>query len=301
MADANSSAAPAPTHAASPTPLHPEANPGYGKRSAPDQLPRTSADFADLPAREAYIAGYIDRLPDGSDISVKTLANHLPYGQAAMRTALNNLHRAGHLRRGREHVQGSGSARWVTRTWFSRTARGDTWWTAYVRGDVPETGRDAPPEEPPPRPTRSRALLLLTALGRTAPSLALSAAECDRLAPDVERWFERGATEDTLLHALTAGLPTPVHSPAALLRRRLTDKLPPPPPPPANRPVLRLIECAKCGTPGRPEALPGGFCTPCSGARPAYPPAGPLTPEAVRARAAQARATMLPRSERARV
>ncbi|MCX5532133.1 Uma2 family endonuclease [Streptomyces sp. NBC_00006] len=199
---------------------------------------------------------------------MKTLANHLPYGQAAMRTALNNLHRAGHLRRGREHVQGSGSARWVTRTWFSRTARGDTWWTAYVRGDVPETGRDAPPEEPPPRPTRSRALLLLTALGRTAPSLALSAAECDRLAPDVERWFERGATEDTLLHALTAGLPTPVHSPAALLRRRLTDKLPPPPPPPANRPVLRLIECAKCGTPGRPEALPGGFCTPCSGARP---------------------------------
>ncbi|MFZ3569008.1 hypothetical protein ACOKM5_18800 [Streptomyces sp. BH097] len=70
------SAAPAPTHAASSTPeAHPAANPGYGKRSAPDQLRRTGTDFAHLPHREAYIAGYIDRLPDGSDIPVHLLVD----------------------------------------------------------------------------------------------------------------------------------------------------------------------------------------------------------------------------------
>ncbi|MGG8410031.1 hypothetical protein ACM614_27430, partial [Streptomyces sp. 12297] len=44
------------------------------------------------------VAGYIDRLPDGSDISVKTLAAVLPlWGQCALRTALNRLATAGHL------------------------------------------------------------------------------------------------------------------------------------------------------------------------------------------------------------
>jgi hypothetical protein len=77
------------------------ANPGYGKRSVPGQRPRTNHDFAHLPAREAAIASYLDRLPDGADISVKTLAKVLPYGQCALGTALNRLQKAGHLRRGR--------------------------------------------------------------------------------------------------------------------------------------------------------------------------------------------------------
>lgn len=53
------------------------ANPGYGKRDAPDQRPRTNHDFAHLPPREAAVAAYIDRLPGGADISVKTLAKHV--------------------------------------------------------------------------------------------------------------------------------------------------------------------------------------------------------------------------------
>ncbi|WP_406336397.1 hypothetical protein [Streptomyces sp. NBC_00203] len=267
------------------------ANPGYGKLNAPDQLPRTQHDFAHLPPREAAIAAYIDRLPGGADISVKTLAKHLPYGQCALRTALNNLHRAGHLRRGREHLADSGSPRWITRTWFSRTARDDDWWAAFTRGDVPQE----PSERR--RPTRSRAYILLAALGRTTPALSLSHADCAELAPLVADWFARGATDEAVLHALTAGLPVPVHSPAALVRRRLTSKRPPEP---APRPPLRVLECAKCGIPGRPEALPGGICGACRGEA-ASRPTAPLTSAAVHAHAAATRAAMLDRSERPRV
>ncbi|GAA2612202.1 hypothetical protein GCM10010304_75700 [Streptomyces roseoviolaceus] len=259
---------------------HPMANPGYGKRSAPDQLTRTNHDFAHLPPREAAISVYLDRLPDGADISVKTLAKQLPYGQCALGTALNLIQQAGHLRRGRECVTADdGSSRWITRSWFSRTARDDDWWAAFTRGDVPKQQR----------PTRSRAHILLAALGRTAPVLSLSQADCATLAPLVTEWFDRGASEDDVLRALTVGLPTPVHHPAALVRNRLTSKLPPPP---TSRPPLRVLECANCGAPGRPESLPGGRCSACRGERsPAQPPA-PLSAPTVQDRAAQIRAEM---------
>ncbi len=260
---------------------HPMANPGYGKRSTPDQLRAASDDFAHLPPREAAIAAYLDRLPDGADISVKTLAKHLPYGQCALSTALNRLQQAGHLRRGRECVTADdGSSRWITRSWWSRTARDDDWWAAFTRGDVPRQ---------PQRPTRSRAHILLAALGRTAPALSLSQADCAALAPLVTQWFERGASEGDVLHALTAGLPTPVHHPAALVRTRLTGKLPPPS---APRPPLRVLECANCGAPGRPESLPGGRCSACRGeSAPAQPPA-PLPAPSVHDHAARIRAAM---------
>ncbi|MDQ0831756.1 hypothetical protein QF032_003600 [Streptomyces achromogenes] len=77
----------------------------------------------------AAIAAYVDRLPDGTGISVRTLAKQLPYGQCALRTALNRIQQAGHLRRGRERLEtASGEFRWITRTWFTRTARDDGWW-----------------------------------------------------------------------------------------------------------------------------------------------------------------------------
>ena len=288
MAAAKLSAASLPAHASP----HPMANPGYGKRSAPDQQPRTNHDFAHLPPREAAIAAYVDRLPDGADISVKTLAKQLPYGQCALRTALNNLQRAGHLRRGREHLtSASGVAHWITRSWFSRTARDDAWWAAFTRGDVPKE----PPPDGPPRRTRSRAHILLAALGREAPALSLSAADCAALAPLVAEWYARGATDADVLRALTTGLPTPVHHPAALVRNRLTTKLPPEPAP--TRPPLRILECAKCGVPGRPEALPGGICGACRGERAPTPLASPQA-LIVQARAAAIRAEMSQRRQR---
>ncbi|WP_406444222.1 hypothetical protein [Streptomyces sp. NBC_01613] len=287
MADAKLSPAFLPAHALP----HPMANPGYGKRTAPDQLPRTAHDFAHLPPREAAIAAYIDRLADGADISVKTLAKTLPYGQCALRTALNNLQRTGHLRRGREHLADSKSPRWITRTWFTRTARDDDWWATFTRGDVPEE----PPERA--RPTRTRAHILLAALGRTAPALSLSQADCVTLAPLLTEWFARGATDDGVVRALTDGLPTPVHHPASLVRARLTSKLPPEPVR-ETRPPLRVLECAKCGGPGRPESLPGGICGACRGEHAPAHPNAPLPASEVQARAAGIRASMIQRRER---
>lgn len=279
MADAKLSPAFLPAHASP----HPMANPGYGKRSVPDQRPRAAHDFAHLPPREAAIAAYLDRLPDGTDISVKTLAKQLPYGQCALGTALNRLQRAGHLRRGREKLAAdSGSAHWITRSWWSGTARDDDWWAAFTRGDVPE--------DTPLPPTRSRAHILLAALGRETPSLSLSAAECAALAPLVGEWFARGASEEVVRHALTSGLPTPVHHPAALLRRRLTDKMPPELPLPQA--PHRILECAECRVPGPPEALPGGVCNSC---RDGYAPARPaalLPALEIHARANEIRAAM---------
>ncbi|MER6025187.1 hypothetical protein [Streptomyces sp. NPDC001851] len=272
------------------------ANPGYGKRSAPGQRPRTHHAFTHLAPREAAIADYLDRLPEGADISVKTLAKQLPYGQCALRTALNRIQAAGHLRRGRERLETEdGGSRWITRSWWSRTARDDAWWAAFTRGDVPE---DAPPPERP-GPTRSRAHILLAALGRTAPVLSLSAADCAALAPLLTEWFARGATDEAVLRALTDGLPSPVHHPAALVRRRLVDKLPPEPVRERPRPPRRVLECAECGVPGRPDALPGGVCGGCRGERAPAHPRTPLPAPAVHARAGEIRAAMsLRRRER---
>ncbi len=128
---------------------YPMAKPGYGKRNAPDQPPPTREDFALLPARERYVAGFIDRLPQGAAMSVKQLAKHLPlYGQQAIGTSLNSLSVAGHLRRVRSRLTtgtdtgagtGAGAAkgkggevRWTFRTFWSRTARDNEWWNAYL-------------------------------------------------------------------------------------------------------------------------------------------------------------------------
>ncbi|MEV7090833.1 hypothetical protein AB0O07_34085 [Streptomyces sp. NPDC093085] len=334
MAASQFSVAPPRVHTAP----HPMANPGYGKRSAAGQPAPSTDDFALLPGREAAIAGFIDRLPDGADISVKALAKVMEYGQCALRTALNFLERAGHLLRRREFLTGDGGGRWVTRTWFSRTARkGDAWDTGAdtetpgspdsvgspdadpgaAPAARPTTGTTpapastpagsgpapAPASAPAPapvaapwtqaaRPTRSRGYLLLAALGRHCPTLSLPAADCAALEPLATEWFARGAGEQNILHALTHGLPTPVHHPAGLVRSRLTTKLPPDPadmPTTPNPAAGALVECAACQAPGRPEALVDGECRDCRGTYTPVQAPAPLPPHRVRALAAEAR------------
>ncbi|MEU7134587.1 hypothetical protein [Streptomyces sp. NPDC046261] len=274
MADANPSAAARAPHA------YPMAKRGYGKKSAPDQSPRTATDFAHLPPREAQVAAFVDRLPEGAAMDAKTLAAQLPaYGQAACRTALRRLSETGHLRRVKEHLKGDdGAYHWVTRSYFSRTARDDAWWTSVLTGETPL------PEAPAPR---SRAYEALAAAGRTDPRMTLSHADCVALEPLAAAWLERGASEAHVVRDLTAGLPSQVHHPAALARRRLVDKLPPERQPEAPRPrTLLLLECTVCATPGRPEALPGGLCRDCRGEPRAAAAPGALSPEEVHAKAA---------------
>ncbi|MCM2426667.1 hypothetical protein [Streptomyces sp. RKAG337] len=270
------------------------ATPGYGKRSAPGQRPHSGSDFTRLPYREASIAAYIDRMPDGAAVDVKTLARDLPaYGQQAVRTALNALSAAGHLRRIRETV-GEGRSQWVSRTYFSRTARSDDWWAAFVAGDVPDDeASPAPPVRPTvtttvpvqaaaPRPARSEAYEALAALGRTDPRMMLSAADCAALEPFAAEWLARGVRGPQFVYALTAGLPPHVHCAGALARRRLSDKMPPEVVAVAVV-VPRILECTRCGVPGRPEALSGGLCRCCRGDAPPPGSDGPSAAE-IRAR-----------------
>ncbi|MET8133339.1 hypothetical protein [Streptomyces sp. NPDC005251] len=286
-----------------PASAHPMANPGYGKRSTPDRSPSRSDRFDHLSPRERYVAAFIDRLPDGAAMDAKTLAKALPlYGQQAVRTALNALSRVGHLRRVRRRAEsrgvtgdgGEGVTRWVFRTHWSATARDSDWWARFLVDDVPaeeqpETSAEARPAsvspgapsdvrpqtaqhaeqaEPPhpaERPGPSAAYRALAQLGHAEPRLPLSAADCAVLEELASAWLARGATVDHLTQSLVAGLPEHVHSPRALVQRRLRDKMPPDLPAPEERRPRAGLECTDCGVPGRPEALPDGLCRACRG------------------------------------
>ncbi|MFF8566823.1 hypothetical protein ACF06N_17885 [Streptomyces albidoflavus] len=121
--------------AACPPASHPRASEGYGKRYPDGQPPSTEADFSRLPPREAAIACYIDRLPEGAAVGYRALASVLPaYGQQACSSALRHLSAAGHLRRIREHLTlHDRTMRWVTRTYWSREPHDDTWWAEFAR------------------------------------------------------------------------------------------------------------------------------------------------------------------------
>ncbi|MFI5480610.1 MarR family transcriptional regulator [Streptomyces rubiginosohelvolus] len=129
------------------------AKPGYGKRSTPGQQARTRDDFALLPTRERYVAGFVDHLPDGASMSVKQLAKQLPlYGQQAISTALKALSVAGHLRRVRCAVGAGDETRWVFRTFWSRTARDNEWWTTYLATETASQAAAPAPDTAPPPP-----------------------------------------------------------------------------------------------------------------------------------------------------
>ncbi|MFD7492296.1 MarR family transcriptional regulator [Streptomyces sp. NPDC059832] len=246
---------------------HPKAKPGYGKRSVPKQRHDSGGDFTLLPERERHIAGYVDALPEGAAMDIKSLARSQPlYGQMAVGSALRALGVAGHLRHVR-CLSGEGDqVRWVTRTFWSRTAHDNEWWNAFLAAEehhaAPQEAAEtteatevdvsdeAPEPEPAPAPMpvmvvpqqrtvgqvsapvhtvgdSSPAFAALARLGRTDSRLALSAADCAALEQAAAEWFARGVDAEYLTHALTAGLPASVDSPFGFVRRRLHDKLPP--------------------------------------------------------------------------
>ncbi|MEU3653561.1 hypothetical protein AB0E67_12175 [Streptomyces sp. NPDC032161] len=143
-----------------------------------------------------------------------------------------------------------------------------------VPSAVPAVPRQPGPGDLPPVEEKSFAYYALAQLGRIDERLALSDTDCTALVPLAAEWFNRGVTVDYLVHALTSGLPSCIHSPIAFTRKRLETKIPPALPssplkdPKApggpNAPTRHaLVECTECAVPGPPEALPDGLCRTC--------------------------------------
>ncbi|MFJ4676496.1 hypothetical protein [Kitasatospora sp. NPDC088783] len=159
----------------------------------------------------------------------------------------------------------------------------------------------APAPEPAPEPevpAESRAAAaLLHRVVRPEPRLRIGEVEALELAPLVAEWVRRGSTPEDLSRALVPGLPAFMYSAAAVLRDRLSRKMPPEPgllpETPAiaaaksARPRSSYAECAKCHDP-----VPNpGICGPCAGLAP-RPIAVGTGSAAVRAGAQRARAAL---------
>ncbi|MFD7986123.1 hypothetical protein ACFV4M_22505 [Kitasatospora indigofera] len=103
----------------------------------------------------------------------------------------------------------------------------------------------------PPGPVSAAATVVLHGLTAADHRLTLGARDRAALAPLVEEWLARGATDGQIVAAATQGLPATLRNPAALLTYRLKDKLPPEPrPAPPRLPALaEHPECQGCDRP----------------------------------------------------
>ncbi|MEV7405966.1 helix-turn-helix domain-containing protein [Streptomyces sp. NPDC091267] len=248
------------------------------------------------------LAAHIQSLPTGAKVGIKTLTARFPESEARIAAALRELEATGYLHRNRVRLP---DGRVVTRTVSYnqpgayappppppiRTAPepqptpppeptsepGPTPEPAPLPARVfvppPTAPRTTPPPLPQPHtPTPDlprTAAALLADLRRQAPQLTLSEAEISTLTPGVITWLEREAHPDTVRHALTADLPTPLRHPARLLRHRITTRLPPPlpgtealtPPPRRRVIVIPLQNCETCERAFR--ATEPGHCRDC--------------------------------------
>ncbi|MFE9728385.1 helix-turn-helix domain-containing protein [Streptomyces sp. NPDC005794] len=142
---------------------------------------------------------------------------------------------------------------------------------AYVPAPTASRKQPAPLPQPhaPTEELHRAATALLADLRRHAPQLTLAEADIEALAPGVAAWLERDAHPDTIRHALTSDLPTPVKHPAKFVRSRITTLLPPPLPgiadlasPPRRKViVIPLQNCDTCDRAFR--ATHPGHCRDC--------------------------------------
>ncbi|MFD7615988.1 helix-turn-helix domain-containing protein [Streptomyces sp. NPDC059802] len=211
------------------------------------------------------LSTYIQSLPAGARIGIKTLAERFPDSEARIAAALRELEAHGYLSRTRERLP---NGRVVTRTCSYNQPTG-TAQRHSAPPPAPKPRRQAPapvavaatpPPTPPPTPAppppplpRPRnplpqylraATALLSDLHRHAAEITLTEKDVVLLAPAAATWFERGATAAVLRKALTDDLPRPLKRPAKLLRYRLTALLPPPPTP--EHPIVLLQNCDRC-------------------------------------------------------
>ena len=133
---------------------------------------------------------------------------------------------------------------------------------ASDRCDAGQIRRAKPPaDQPASGRAVGEAVTTLFRVLRPEPRLRLGTVEVLALAPLVDEWLARGYGQRDLAEALLPGLPTPLHSAAALVRDRLTRKLPPAPEPPAATAKPHRSECGTCARPIPHE----GICRTCAG------------------------------------
>ncbi|MFJ4795723.1 hypothetical protein [Kitasatospora purpeofusca] len=208
--------------------------------------------------------------PDGWREDGRHMADSSPQGRGAIRKALKELTDAGYYRVEKIRMP-DGTIRTETHVYDTPWSSPDA--TRPASGGAGAGRADSPPpknrRKEPSLPASSaddgraeevrEAVATLFRVIRPEPRLRLGEAEAAELAPLVAQWLERGATRTDLAHALLPGLPTPMHSAAAVIRYRLEHKMPPAQS--AARPPARYAECAKCHDPvPRP-----GICRPCAG------------------------------------
>ncbi|WP_329219582.1 hypothetical protein OG352_23635 [Streptomyces sp. NBC_01485] len=218
---------------------------------------------------------YLISLPDGARATIRTLAEQRKEGRARIASALHELEESRYLRRVvRQDAQTrhfstvyevfdtpyedeppAGEPEKVQDRAFGEsgdpaggaTPSGENTGTQdppsppLVEPDEPAEPEEESEQEPEPSERTAFAAKFLGSLGRTHPGLTLGAAEALRLAPLVEAWWDAGANTSQVRAALTDGLPSPVHSPQALIENRLRRKRPAAPTPaPATTVELEL-------------------------------------------------------------
>ncbi|GGR14329.1 helix-turn-helix domain-containing protein [Streptomyces roseolus] len=251
------------------------------------------------------VAVRIASLPEGTPVDIRTLANDLRLGRTTVAKALNALEAHHYLRRTVVRTADGRVSTHTVFCHRPPQDRPPTAKPAPPRRPVPKptpqpepepapepdpalspapapapaptpattpkssTPRPLPPVPHPGFPAREllrSALHVLIGLREADPRLYCSEADAAHLTPGVAAWLERGASPETVRHALTTDLPTtPLHRPAALLAHRLSARLPPAPPldapPPAARTALPLQYCEPCDTCFR--APPSAPCPAC--------------------------------------
>jgi hypothetical protein len=224
-------------------------------------------------------------LPEGSRETVQSIGEKMPEGRLAVRKARRQLEEEGYLHTRRSQDPETGQ--WSTQVLVSNVALTTPEEIAAAFG-VLRPSADPSDQDPPvghgtdqavgayplgentEGNTPNPAANFLARLGDRTPALRLGAGEIERLVPLVTRWQERGATEADLHQALTADLPHPVRSPAALVSYRLEARTPSITPP--RKRVETLAECGECRDP-LPRGVSTGICRRCAGLVPA--PAAP--------------------------
>ncbi|MCX4982592.1 hypothetical protein [Streptomyces sp. NBC_00572] len=219
-----------------------------------------------LSAAAIGLCVYIQSLPDGADVTVKTLTLRFREGEITIRRALNELVAAGYVERRRVAL---GGGRFATRTLSydkpgcgTRSRRSPAAPEA-VQAESAESEAEpvpvvAPDPGPRPVPPQSSALRgpaadILARLRTVDSRLSLSWREVLRLAPGVEEWLARAASPEQVLRTLTAALPpahVPIHHPGRFVEFRLSALQPPPlaavPPPSVTDGPAPLVNCDGC-------------------------------------------------------